>query len=500
MAQHLLSKSSFIRGVQCEKALYLSRHFPSLRDPLDEKRQAIFSRGHLVGEKARELFPGGKDAFPGSYKKTSEWIRRTRQWMDEGMPVIYEAAFEFNGIMVALDILVREGEMWSGYEVKSSARISPVYLEDAAIQYYVISGSGVPLKEFSLVHIDTSYILEERLDVHRLFTVVPVGKEIASKNEQIAARAAKLISMLQQNLTPDISIGEQCHYPYTCDFFSHCRSHLPKDHTVFDLGGVSMQRVYEWYHTGKILITDLSTDDLDTRDVRIQASCLRSNTVHIEKELLQQFLSGLNFPLIFLDFETMMPAIPVYRGSHPYEQIPFQFSAHVLDAPGATLKHHDFVAPPGEDPRPEFTKELVKVIANAGTILAYNASFERSIMKNCAGRFPESASGLNTAIAKVTDLMEPFKKKWYYHPGMRGSASIKQVLPALAPGFSYQGLNISNGAAAMSRYESLSAAADLFEIQETIEDLKEYCKLDTLAMVKLWETLQQAVMPVSPVQ
>lgn len=489
MAKHILSKSTFIRGTQCSKSLYLNRFFPALRDPLDDKRQAVFNRGHKVGDLARGLFPGGIDASPGTYKKTEEWVARTAELVQSGQQVIYEAAFIHNEVMVAVDILVREGAAWKAYEVKSSARISAVYLEDAALQYYVISGSGIPLSDFCLVHVNTNYVLGRTLDLQELFTFVPVFRDVSVKTAELEQQVNTFKSVIASGKVPQIEIGEHCHYPYPCDFISHCRKHLPASGTVFDLSGKSAAALYAWYDQGKMQMADLAAEDLDSRDVRIQVEAFLSGKIHVERDSLRMFIDGLRYPLVFLDFETFMPAIPVYPGTHPYEQIPFQFSAHIMEYAGAELQHADMVAYPGSDPRPEFTRELCKVLSGKGSILAYNATFERMIMKQCAAAFPEFSASLEKAIGNMADLMEPFKKKWFYHPAMKGSASIKQVLPALVPGLTYEGMKINNGAAAMTAYEDLSAIHDLFIVEETIADLKSYCAMDTLAMVKLLEVL-----------
>lgn len=454
---------------------------------MDDKRLAVFERGHQVGDMARGLFPGGTDASPGNFKKTDDWIRRTQELIASGEKVIYEAAFIHDGVMAAVDILVRRDGAWQAYEVKSSARISPVYVQDAALQYFVLSGS-LTLSSFSLVHLNTTYILEDSLDLRELFTVVPVTDEVLDRQSYIQKKVSELSEVLIGKKTPEVEIGEHCHHPYPCDFMSHCRKHLPASGTIFDLGGISMSTLYEWYHAGKLKLEQLGAEELSTRDLQIQAS----GTLHVEQEPLNDFLGKLKYPLMFLDFETFMPAIPVFKGTHPYEQIPFQFSAHILDEHGK-LSHTDFVSDPGTDPRRKFTEALVQCIAGTGTILAYNATFERMIMKQCAAAFPEFAEPLQEAMGRMMDLMEPFKKKWYYHPNMKGSASIKLVLPALVPELSYEGLKINNGASAMSAYENLEKNMDLFSRHETIDALREYCRLDTLAMVKLLEVLEKAV-------
>ncbi len=491
--KHLLSKSTYIRGLQCHKSLYLNKHFQSLRDPLSAKQQAIFKRGHSVGELARKLFPGGIDAFPGSYMKSKEWVQKTSELIAAETSVIYEAAFMYNQVLAAVDILVKVEDGWKAYEVKSSVRISPTYIKDASLQYYVISGSGIPLLDFSLVHVNNEYILGDTLEVNRLFAAQSCLKEVQQSREEVAAKVTQLKEVIGSGSAPDVQIGEHCFYPYTCDFKGHCWKHVPEQGSVFDLGGLRKADIFALYHKGRIRMDDLTETDLSSADAKIQLRSFQSRKPHVEKELLQTFISGLVYPLIFMDFETFMPAVPVYKGAHPYEQIPFQYSIHVIRLKGAEPEHFEFVAQPGKDPRKEFIESLLQTLGTEGSILAYNATFERSILHYLATLFPEMKTQIGLAIARMSDLMDPFKKRMFYNYTMKGSASIKSVLPALVPGFSYEGLQIGDGASAMSAYEDLLYSTDLFEIAETISSLKEYCKMDTLAMIMLYRELERVI-------
>lgn len=492
MDRPLLSKSSFIRGLQCLKSLYYYKNYYSLRDKPSEKQQAIFSRGLNVGVVARGLFPMGKDASPSHPSRQREAVENTQRLIAAGETVIYEAAFIHQQVYVAVDLLVKEGESWKAYEVKSSTRISETYLNDSAIQYFVIRGAGIELVDFFLVYVNNQYIRRETLDLPGLFTVQSVLNEVEKRLPDIETNLVYAKIALAKREVPDIPIGEHCFYPYNCDFWGTCGKEIPKD-SIFELSGVSREEQFRLFHRGFKKIEDVTDTSGMSRDVQIQVRTSQVKEVYIEKENLRQFLDTLKYPLIFLDFETFMPAIPVYDNSKPYEQIPFQFSAHILNLNETEAFHREFLAEHGIDPREEFLEQVLSATEGEGTILAYNASFESSILKYLGNLFPEYEEQIINRIGRFSDLMTPFKKKWYYHHAMKGSASIKNVLPALVPEMDYATLSIGNGAMAMAKYESLSASNDMFEIAQIREDLKEYCKMDTLAMVRILQVLQKAI-------
>jgi len=223
MESYTLSKSTYIRGLQCLKSLYLNKHRPYLRDKLSEEQLAKFARGHAVGKVAWQLFPDGKE-MPRPGIAAAE---KTAQLVKEGFPVIYEACFIYNGVIVALDILVKQPEGWNAYEVKSSGTLSDVFFQDAYVQYYVIRGSGLPVNRFFLVHRNPDIALENPEDVHDLFLFRELDEPDAGREGEIENRIMEMKEVLQRTKSPDISPGNQCMLPYPCDFRGVCWKHLP---------------------------------------------------------------------------------------------------------------------------------------------------------------------------------------------------------------------------------------------------------------------------------
>jgi hypothetical protein len=214
-----------------------------------------------------------------------------------------------------------------------------------------------------------------------------------------------------------------------------------------------------------------------------------SQAPYFEKNNIDKFLSTLSYPLYFLDFETINPAIPKYNGTKPYQQVVFQYSLHLKKSKLSKLEHKEYLADPNKDPRIEFVSNLIIDCGTFGDILVYNISFERSRLNELAEQFPEFKAQLESIIERLKDLMVPFQKKWYYTSKMRGSYSIKQVLPALVPELSYSALSIKNGESSKSTF--LSMINKSFNGNELLSrnDLLEYCRLDTYAMVKIVDKL-----------
>ena len=485
----LLSKSTFIRSLQCEKSLFLYKYHYDLRDEAAPARQAIFNRGIDIGKLAQQLFPGGVDASPPKYNEFQKAVDKTAELLKEDVKIIYEAAFCFNDVYVAIDILVNENGLWKAYEVKSSTSISDTYIMDAALQYFVITGCGIVLQDISIVTLNNQYVRQGPVEIQRLFNKQSVLKEVLKNQSKIKKGIHKAFEVLEQKKIPEVKIGEHCSTPYTCDFVGHCWKDVPKP-SVFNLAGMHLFKKFKYYHSGKVELKDFQLEELSEVQ-RIQVRGILENTIQRNVPEIQKFLKKAKYPLTFMDFETIMPAVPLWENCRPYQQIPFQFSIHYKETPETEPQHFEFLAEAGLDPRKYFLEELIKIASRQGTIMVYNSAFELTRMRELAQLYPQSESVVLEMATRTLDLMEPFRKLYYYVPEMNGSHSIKQVLPALVPELSYKNLSINDGQMATNAFETLQTETDILKIIELREQLLEYCKLDTLAMVKIMEKLEE---------
>ena len=493
MEKHILSKSTFIRAKQCLKSLYLYKNNIYLRDKLSKEQQARFNRGINVGLLAQQLFPNGIDASPKHVSLFHESVNKTRELIQNGTPIIYEAAFQHNGILIALDILVNENGKWNAYEIKSSAKITPTYITDAALQYYVIKGCGIEIENFYIVHINTSYVRKGIINVHELFKINNVTKDVLKQQENIAQVLQLAFETLQKNEAPPINPGPHCFDPYPCDFKGHCWKNI-ENVEIFEFNGLSKQQQFEWYNKGWEKIEEVPIEELPNATLKKQAEAAKTNSIIVDKVKLQNFLSGLHYPLYFMDFEIMITAVPLFQNTSPYQQLPIQFSIYRQDNYDSEYLHFSFLAETGEDPRIEFTKSLISVCGNQGSILVYDISSERSVLNQLIEAFPEFEKPLQAIVSRLVDLSIPFRELFLYHPKMRGSTSIKNVATAFCDDINFDALPINNGQLASIAFESLQQENDIFKILELKEQLKAYCKLDTWAMVRIWQEINRIIL------
>jgi hypothetical protein len=484
-----LSKSTYLRGTQCQKSLYLHWHQQELRDPVSPMQQAIFSQGTDVGKLARKLFPGGVDAgihVPDNYSKS---IEMTSQLISEGADVIYEAGFSLNGLHCFVDILVRDGNGWKAFEVKSSTNLKPVNLLDAAFQYHVMTSTGLKVNEISLVILNSSYKRTGEINIASLFKTEPVTEQVLKLQPRIRNDIAEFQATLDGINVPAVDIGPHCFDPYDCDFHSHCWKHVP-EYSIFDISRLSGDKKWELYRKGIMKFEDIPPGFRlnDAQWQQVQAEL--KNETHIDRDAISKFVKSLHYPLYFLDFESFQPAVPLFEHSRPYQQIVFQYSLHLQESPTSELHHISFLAEAdGTDPRVPFIGSLIRDIGTSGDIIVFNRSFEASRLNEIAASFPEYNIAVKNIVNRIKDMMLLFQQRLFYVPEMRGSYSIKQVLPALVPGFGYDNLPIADGGSASMAFTSLIGETDLFKIMEIRQNLLEYCKLDTLAMVEILRVL-----------
>lgn len=441
---------------------------------------------------AQRFFPGGMDASPARRSDHSAAVARTKELLEQEVDVIYEAAFQHDGVLAILDILVKKDGWWYAYEVKSSTKISQTYILDAALQYYVITNTGMPIRDFSLMIINNQYIRDGELDIKQLFSIKPVKDALLKHQDFIQGNLELCKQVISNAEMPKIGIGEHCFVPYGCDFMGTCWKQVPPD-SVFEITGITKSEQFELYQSGYQTISEIPDRNELDKNANIHIQAFKTKQVLIDKKGIESFLSTVQYPVFFMDFESFMPAIPIYDKTKPYQHIPFQYSLHFKESKEAPLEHLEFLAEQGMDPRKIFLEHLLKDTQKQGTILVYDVLMERNILNGLKKDFPEYTGEIDAILMRVVDLVQPFQERYYYHPAMKNSVSIKNVLPALVPELSYSNLMISSGSVAMTAFEQLQTETDLLKILEIREQLLAYCKMDTLAMVKIFEVLENAV-------
>jgi len=491
-----LSKSLYTKAIQCPKALWLKKYKKEVLTPPDSTALARFGTGNVVGDLACELFPNGKEVVYNP-ENFNAMVEITKQWMDEGLEYIYEATFLYEGILVLVDVLKITADGLEIYEVKSSTSVKDINLHDVSIQQYVLQQLGYSIVSSNVVHIDNSYVRGDELDLNELFKIVDVSDEVNALQVDIPQRLEEFeVYLVDKDNEPNIDIGSHCNKPYECDAKEYCwkvQRNIP-EYSLFNIFNLGSKKQIELYEKGIVNIEDIPDDYVMTAIQKQKVKNWKEQVIFIDEENIKDFLNTLSYPIYHLDFETFQQAIPEWKGISPYQQIPFQYSLHIEHSNG-TIEHKEFLGQDSIDPRYELAKKLVENIPTDVTVLAYNMSFEKGVNSKLSESFPEFRNHLLSINDNIKDLMFPFQKKYYVTPQMKGSYSIKHVLPSLVPEMekAYQSLNgIQNGGDAMNAFPKLSNMG-MDEKEETRRALLEYCKLDTLAMVEVLKKLREVI-------
>jgi predicted RecB family nuclease len=484
-----ISKSKYMAGVQCLKRLYWQVHEPELGGVPDAAAVAIMEQGREVGKLARQLFAGGVEVPFGDPEQA---IRITRELIaNPGVPAIFEAAFENGGVFVRVDILHRRRDgRWRLIEVKSTADLKEQHLDDVAIQHRVVSRSEVDLASSCLAHVNRNYVFQgDSIDVRRFFKIRNLTRRVERLQPKLTFLLRSELRVLVMPKAPDLPTGPHCTNPVTCEFFDRCNSPLPNDHIGY-LPRIHASAAEELEEMGVESIHDIPEDFLLTERQRRACTSVQTGEPWFSAELGKE-LERLKYPLYFMDFESVNPAIPRFSGMRPFDQLPFQWSVHVQRQPEAEPEHYEFLSTDGSDPRREFITSLCGALGKSGSIVVY-AAFESQRLSELATWLPEFAERIKAIQCRLWDLL-PVVRNHVYHPAFAGSYSLKAVLPALVPQLTYEDMAVANGQDAGVAWESLvRGGLDQSERGRTRMALLEYCRQDTLALVKLVERLQVA--------
>lgn len=480
-----LSKSKLLAYVQCPRKLWLAQYRPELEDE-EAFDPAVLEIGRAIGAKAREIY--GRE---GGHLITGERglraaVAATQALVDAGgRKPIFEATFEHAGVTVQVDVLDRSQAVPKLVEVKSSTSVKEHHLVDCTVQAWTLSQLGMAPR-VAVAHVDAEFVYGGDGDYSHLLIEEDVTALVDERLAQVPALVAGARATLEALDEPETAIGEQCASPYACPFFGHCAP-PQREFPVTALGGLK-SGLYALMHEGFGDLRDVPNDKLANDRQRRIARCTRLGRPYLGRELRELALT-LPRPRYYLDFETVAFAVPIWPGTRPYEALPFQWSVHVddgaADESSGGLAHAAYLSLSGEPPMRACAEALLETLGERGPILVYSG-YERRVLGELATRYPDLAPALDSLRERLVDLL-PAVKTHYYHPDMRGSWSLKSVLPTVAPDLDYGGLGeVRNGAAAQAAYLEAIAPTTPVERRERLRHaLLEYCRYDTLALVRL---------------
>lgn len=480
LPNYLLSKTAFLKLEQCEKSFFLYRNFPYLKDKADPEKMQRFKRGHDVGHLAQGLFPGGQDVSELS-NNMNEALALTAKLLGDKCPVIYEATFKYKGLLVMVDILVLEDGKYRAYEVKSSLKVSEIYLRDACLQFYVLHHCLPNLSDFFLVTINGDYVLDGALDIRHYFKKRSISEKALANLSYFESRLDKAAGLLEENRVPEREIGPHCFRPYTCDFFGHCWKGKLEEDSLFNFPFTDKLKIFDWYAAGYRKLRDLGPAQLEKPWQRIIQDCLMQQKSYLEKEALSQFLNRQVGKRCAMDLEVWNPAVPELEGSRPFEHIPFLWSFNDGETEINLFYEHR------EDEREKMVLDLLEVCKAYDTLVVYDKTLECAVLDNLAKRFPEQAEALTQLRDKILDLFEPFAKHWFYHPGFRNNLSLKSITGVLVPEFRYG--DIRSGLEALQAYDLFRKQQNPLERELLKDKLMLYCQNDCKAVMQLLDYL-----------
>ena len=527
----LLTKSNYLLGLQCPKLLWVTKNDKQRLPEHDEITLKKFSDGHILGELATRVFPEGQNIPDENFKENLE---NTKKLIKKGVP-LFEPAFMVDSLYSRADVLVPVGgstdghdsgepDEWDIVEVKSATRVKDVNLHDVAFQKYVYEKAGLKIRKSFLMHINNQYVRDGEIEPSELFVQTEITEKVEEFSEGIELRIEEMAKIINSKEEPSCKISVSCSDPYDCSIKDECWGDVPEN-SVFDFYRMLKRKCFELYDSGIVCLNDVPEDvklnDKQSIQRRLamapkgvppaqmasaDADRVGNGGVHIDKVEIKNFLRNLKYPIYYLDFETINPAIPKFDGMRPYQRIPFQFSLHVQDEEGGELRHISFLAEGTSDPRPKFMQALKDNLGEMGSVLVYNQGFEKGVFNEGAtaldapkgvppaqmasadadkvGKFREWYD--ENILPRIKDLWDVFRNFYYYDSRQKGSASIKAVLPVLSD-LSYGDLDIQKGDLASLEYERVTYDPSVSDEERARvrEALERYCELDTLAEVEI---------------
>jgi len=475
------SKTKVIAGLQCEKQLYLRVHHPEWATPTDSPASVT---GKVVEIHARNLFPDGvlvdrNTTSPDPFVVTQDLLD------NPAVTCLFEAAIRCDDLIVFVDVLTREGSGWALTEIKASTSVKDKHIDDVAIQAVTLQRAGILVHRYELLHINSRFIYSGGHDYTGLFVREDITERVRAHMAFIETHLEPFKTMLE-GAQPDRHLGPYCNKPYPCPYKTYCEAQDAKYPVACLPNGwrIAQQLIAQGIYD----IRDIPSDALNSDThlwVRRVTKAGRAELKPGAKQVLQQ----LAYPRYYLDFECIQFAIPVWEATHPFDQLPFQFSCHIQTTTDS-LTHQAFLDISGRDPRRAFAEALITACGDSGPIVVYYQAFEKSVINALIALFPDLSAALQAINNRIFDLL-PVLKQQYYHPDMKGSWSIKKVLPCLVPELSYAALgSVQDGTQAQAVYlDIINGGLTKTEQESRRVDLLNYCQLDTLAMVKIVEKI-----------
>jgi hypothetical protein len=491
--KNIFYKKNYMSGLRCSKNLFLETNHPELKE-IDSNALAIMTMGREFEIVARQLIaPGGFD-LTFVCDNEDELVSKTKEKLKKKNVILYQATFQNDvGDTAMTDIIIKSDNLVHLIEIKMVNKLEDMHYYDTSFQYHAATTSGLKVDKVSIAYINKDYKMEGTLTPDYII-IEDVTRAIKTLEISIPQKVERYKSIMRRKEVPEKSIGMQCTHPYNCQFKNHCWEELPTNN-IFELKSIRLSKKLNLYYKGIDTLDQLAEKggkSLTDRQT-IHVVCALEGKKAIQWDAIENWFKPLKKAkgAYFMDFETIAPSVPLYNGDKAFTQIVTQYSMHYLDKKTKGLTHMDFLAEPGKDPRREFIKSLlmdVTLFDEDAPVIVYNKTFEKTRLKELADLFPEYEIEIEILISRLMDMMDIFRS-YYYDPAFKGGYSIKTVLPVLCPDLDYSDLEIKNGSIASSEYLKLKDLKGE-EAMKVKQALRDYCKRDTFAMVRLLQQLE----------
>lgn len=480
----MLTKSDYNRYRECPIHLWMHKHRADelgVKEPNDQLAW-IFEQGNLVERQARLMFPDGQLV----HGHTGEAQKQTRALIENGASTIFQATAISDGLFVMADVLRWNAESgaWDLFEVKSSTSVKKDHLYDVCFQRLAFRRAGYSIGSLFLIHVNSGYVRQGDIDPPAFLVTENITAEVDAVTPEAELEIEQARTVAAQ---VDVPARTLCTCsPKACPCPGYCYPDLP-EYSIFNLTRLREAKAKRLYASGIRTLHDLPAEYQLSNAQTLQVQTARSGRSIVDIPAIRRLLSPLEYPLYFLDYESWNPALPMFDGYRPYQQMVFQFSLHTVSEPSAPETHTDCLVRDLREPSYEVVHRLAESIGPSGSVVVWNKSFEKSRNNEMAARFPQFGQFLSSLNGRIFDLMDVFRKLHYVHPAFQGSCSIKDVLPVLVPGLSYENISIRDGAAASLTWcRMLTDGNRASEREENCDHLRAYCRLDTLAMVEVF--------------
>lgn len=493
-----LSKSNYLTYLKHPAWLWLEKHDKVKLPETDDDTQAVFDAGNLFETYAEELFPSGHTL---GYKTNSRFDGDkyfalpdlTKEALSGEHTVLFQGRLEVDGITCIFDVLERNAMgTYNLYEIKSSTKAKPEHEHDLAFQTLVLERAGLSIENIYVIHVNTEYVRNGDIDPKEIADATEVTSAVRSLIDFTAEEVEKAKAVMNAPTMPDPSprFARNGAFNEWLKIYESIEGEFDT-YSIYNLCTIGARRAGELEDIGVNAIADIPEEFNLTTKQHYQVEATKHGEQIINVEEIHRFLGTLQYPLYFLDYETFASVIPPFDGLRPYQQVPFQYSLHVLESPDAPLQHKEYLHAENTLSVEPLLQQLIKDVGGEGSVVVWYQSFEKSRNVEMAALAPEYNQFLYNLNDRVIDLMIPFAEGWFIDKNFFGSASIKKVLPVLVPELSYKDLNIHGGNTAQRVWmETVLQGKNSKQKEKVMDDLRKYCELDTLAMVKIWKVLQ----------